>query len=193
MKSPILNLRFALPAGFLVLACTLLPRAFGQTITSNAAAVGLTATVTETLTVAATPATLTFALVPSGVAAASGPVSIVTTWVLGSANSSVELDGYFASATAALTDGAATPYLIPSSDVLGQVTTGTPTTFTPFTGTGVVGTAGAGLILFTQAITDANRSATRTDALALEINLTATPQLPAGSYTGTLTIQANAI
>jgi hypothetical protein len=120
-------------------------------------------------------------------------VSIVTTWVLGSSNTSVELDGYFASATAALTDGAATPFLIPSSDVLGQMVTGTPTTFAPFTGSGVVGTAGAGLILFTQPITDTNRSATRTDALNLEVDLTATPQLPAGTYTGTLTLQANAI
>jgi hypothetical protein len=193
MKLIFSNRRLVLLAGSLALAGTLLPGAFGQTITSTAADVGLTATVTETLTVAATPATLTFALVPSATATASGPVSIVTTWVLGSANTSVELDGYFASATAALTDGAATPFLIPSSDVLGQVVTGTPTTFTAFTGTGVVGTAGAGLILFTQAITDANRAATRTDALNLEIDLTATPQLPAGQYTGTLVLQANSI
>jgi hypothetical protein len=193
MKSSVSKRSLVLLAWPLALGIALLPGAFGQTVTSTAAAVALTGTVSETLTVAATPLTLTFALVPSATAAASGPISIVTTWVLGSSNTSVELDGYFASATAALSDGAATPFLIPSSDVLGQVTTGTPTTFTAFTGTGVTGTAGAGLILFTQPITDANRSATRTDALNLEVNLLATPQLPAGTYTGTLTIQANAI
>jgi hypothetical protein len=193
MKSPLLNVRHVLLAGFLALVSSSLPGAFGQTVTSAVGNVGLTATVTETLTVAATPATLNFTLLPSTVNAASGPVSVVTTWVLGSSNTSVELDGYFASETAALTDGATTPFLIPSSDVLGQVVTGTPTAFAPFSGTGVIGTAGAGLVLFTQAITDANRSATRTDALNLEIDLTATPQLPAGVYTGTLTLQANAI
>ena len=78
-------------------------------------------------------------------------------------------------------------------DVMGQVTTGTPTTSAPFTGTGEVGTAASGLILFTQPITDANRSATRTDLLNLEVNLTASLQLPIGAYTRTLTIQANSI
>jgi len=191
--SKFLNSHAMLLAGSLALVGTSWFGALGQTITSNAATVALTATVTETLTVAATPATLTFALLPGGVAAASGPVSITTTWVLGSTNTSVELDGYFASATAALTDGAATPFLIPSSDVFGQVATGTPTIMTAFTGTGALGPAGSGLVLFTQAITDPNRSATRTDALALQVDLTATPQLPAGVYTGTLTIQATAI
>jgi hypothetical protein len=193
MKSSVSKRSLILLALSLALASTLSPGAFGQTVTSTAATVGLTATVTETLTVSATPVAVTFALVPSATAAASGPISIVTTWVLGSSNTTVELDGYFASATAALTNGASTPYLIPSSDVLGQMVTGTPITFAPFTGTGVTGTAGAGLILFTEPITDANRSSTRTDALNLEVNLTATPQLPAGVYTGTLTLQANSI
>jgi hypothetical protein len=184
---------FVLLAGSLSLVSMLLPDAFGQTLPSNLATVGLTATVTETLTVVATPATVTFTLVPSAVSGASGPISIVTTWILGSSSSRVELDGYFASATGALTNSAATPYLIPPSDVLGQVVTGTPTTFAPFTGSGMVSTVGAGLILFTQAITNANRSATRTDALNLEVNLLATPQLPAGVYAGTLTLEVNAI
>jgi hypothetical protein len=192
MKSLSLDRRLVLSAASLAFISASWSGAFAQTVTSNASNVALTATVEETLTVAATPGTLTFALTPGAVAAASGPVSIVTTWVLGSSNTSVELDSYFASVDA-LTDGAGVPVTIPSADVLGQVVTGTPTAFTPYTGTGVVGTAGAGLILFTQAITDANRSATRTDALNLEIDLTGTPQLPAGVYTGTLTIQANAI
>lgn len=169
-----------------------LPTAFGQ-ITSAAAGVGLTATLTQTLTVTATPGAITFALVPGTVSAASAPVSVVTTWVVNSTVSSVELDGYFASAAGALTDGGGTPVLIPSSEVLGQVTTGTPTTFSAFTGTGALGPAGAGLVLFTQGINNTNRSATRTDSLDLEIDLTGTPQLPAGVYTGTVTVQAVAV
>jgi hypothetical protein len=103
------------------------------------------------------------------------------------------LDGYFASASAALTDGNATPDNIPTSEVYGQVPTGTPTSYTAFTQTAALGPSGAGLTLFTQALTSSNRSGTRTDNLSLQINLAAQPQLPAGTYTGTLTLQAEAL
>jgi hypothetical protein len=120
-------------------------------------------------------------------------VAITTTWVLSAGRTAVTLVGYFASATVALTDGAATPDNIPASEVLGQVTTGAPTSFTAFTQTAPLGTAGAGLTLFTQGLSGANRTANRTDNLNLEINLSSQPQLPAGSYTGTLNIQAQAL
>jgi hypothetical protein len=128
-----------------------------------------------------------------GIATGSAPVAITTTWLLAPTRANVVLDGYFASATAALTDGLATPDLIPSSAVLGKMTTGSPTSFTAFTATAALGPAGAGLTLFTVPLTVANRAATRTDSLLLEINLAGVPQLPAGSYTGTLTLQAQAL
>jgi hypothetical protein len=103
------------------------------------------------------------------------------------------LVGFFSSATAALTNGAATPVNIPASEVLGQMTTGAPTTFTSFTQTAPLGAAGAGLTLFSEPLTGTNRTANRTDNLNLEINLAAQPQLPAGTYTGTLNIQAQAL
>jgi hypothetical protein len=162
-------------------------------LNSNTASVALKATLGESLTVAATPSTVAIPLVSGGTATGTSPVAITTNWVLSASRTAVTLVGYFSSATAALTDGAATPDNIPASEVLGQVTTGTPTSFTAFTQTAPLGAAGAGLTLFTQALTGANRTANRTDNLNLEINLAAQPQLPAGSYTGTLNIQAQAL
>jgi hypothetical protein len=162
-------------------------------LNSNTASVALRATLGESLTVAATPSAVAIPLVAGGTATGTSPVAITTTWVLSASRTAVTLVGYFASATVALTDGATTPDNIPASEVLGQVTTGTPTSFTAFTQTAHVGTAGAGLTLFTQALSGASRTANRTDNLNLEINLAGQPQLPAGSYTGTLNIQAQAL
>ena len=162
-------------------------------LNSNTASVALRATLGESLTVAATPSAVAIPLVAGGTAAGTSPVAITTTWFLSAGRTAVTLVGYFASATVALTDGAATPDNIPASEVLGQVTTGTPTSFTAFTQTAPLGTAGAGLTLFTQGLSGANRTANRTDNLNLEINLSGQPQLPAGSYTGTLNIQAQAL
>jgi hypothetical protein len=165
---------------------------FGQALNSATATVNLTASLGETLTVAATPGTVNFALVNNGIAPGSAPVVITTSWVLGVGRANVVLDAYFASTAAALTTGGATPANIPTSAVLGEDLLGTPTTFTPFTGTGVVGTAGAGLEIFTQPLTALNRAAVRVDNLLLEINTTGLV-LPAASYTGTLTLQAQAL
>jgi hypothetical protein len=162
-------------------------------LNSNTASVALKATLGESLTVAATPSAVAIPLVSGGVATGTSPVAITTTWVLSASRTTVTLVGYFASATVALTDGAATPDNIPASEVLGQMTTGTPTSFTAFTQTAPLGTPGAGLTLFTQGLSAANRTANRTDNLSLEINLASQPQLPAGSYTGTLNIQAQAL
>jgi hypothetical protein len=162
-------------------------------LNSNTQAISLTATLGESLTIAATPTSVSFTLVKGGTATGSAAVAITTTWILGPSRANLTLVGYFASTTAALTDGLSTPDLIPTSEVLGQVTTGSPTTFTAFTQSPGLGTAGAGLTLFTVALTSSNRTGTRTDNLNLEINLASQPQLPAGSYTGTLTLQAQAL
>jgi hypothetical protein len=162
-------------------------------LTSNTASVALKATLGESLTVAATPSAVTIPLVSGGTATGTSPVAITTTWVLSATRTAVTLVGYFSSATVALTDGAATPDNIPASEVLGQMTTGTPTSFTAFTQTAPLGAAGAGLTLFTPGLSPTNRTANRTDNLNLEINLASQPQLPAGTYTGTLNIQAQAL
>lgn len=166
--------------------------AFAQ-VTSNTQSVSLTATLSEAVTISATPTAVTFSLVKGGTATGSAAVAITTTWVVLPTRANLILDAYFSSTTAALTDGASTPDNIPTSEVLGQVTTGTPITYTAFTQSAGLGTAGAGLTLLTVALTSANRSGTRTDNLNLEINLASQTQLPAGTYTGTLTLQAEAL
>jgi hypothetical protein len=176
----------------LALFILIVPAAVCQ-LNSNTASVALRATLGESLTVAASPSTIAIPLVSGGIAAGTSPVAITTTWVLSAGRTAVTLVGFFSSAAVALTNGAATPVNIPASEVLGQVTTGTPTTFTAFTQTAPLGAAGAGLTLFSEALTGINRTANRTDNLNLEINLAAQPQLPAGTYTGTLNIQAQAL
>jgi hypothetical protein len=176
--------------GLLTLAS---PTLFSQALNSNTATVSLTATLGESLTVAATPTAVTFPLVSGGTATGNVPVAITTTWILSGSRANVVLAGYFTSATAALSNAGPPVVNIPTSSVLGQVTTGTPTTFTAFTQTALLGPAGAGLTLFTQALSATNRASTRTDNLNLQINLTGQPQLPAGVYTGTLNLQAQAL
>lgn len=176
----------------LALLTLTIPAAVCQ-LNSNTASVALNATLGESLTVAATPSTVAIPLVSGATAAGTSPVAITTTWVLSATRTAVTLVGYFSSATVALTNGATTPANIPAAEVLGQMTTGTPTSFTAFTQTAPLGTAGAGLTLFTQPLSGTNRNANRTDNLNLEINLASQPQLPAGTYTGTLNIQAQAL
>lgn len=104
----------------------------------------------------------------------------------------VNVYAYFANANAALSGGA--PIVnIPSSEVLGQVPTGIPTAFTPFTQSSPLGGAGASLQLFQQTVFLLTFGNSRTDALNLEIDLSRQPNLPAGTYTGTLYIQAQSL
>jgi hypothetical protein len=134
--------------------------------------------------VTVSPVSVTFHLVSNGVATASGAITVTTTSGICLLTCTIQLYGYFSSATAALSGGS--PVVnIPSSSVLGQMPTGTPTSYTSFTQSGPFGGAGASLLLFTQA-----GGTSRTDSLNLQINLASQPQLPAGSYSGTLNIQA---
>jgi hypothetical protein len=150
------------------------------------------------LTVAATPSAVNFTLVQGGTATGSSSIVITTTLNGVSLLSTLSLYGYFTSASAALTDGNPTPNKIPSSAVLGQVPTGSPTTFTAFTQSGMLGTPGATLQLFSTVSLSSlgcvpASASCRTDNLSLAINLSSLPQLPAGTYTGTLILQAEAL
>ena len=146
------------------------------------------------LTLSATPASVSFGLVARGVAPGSAPVEITTTWG-GSFclfTCTINVYGFFSSATAALSGGS--PIVdIPTSEVLGQVPTGIPTTYTSFTQSSSFGGAGASLELFQQSFFLIAGGNSRTDALDLEIDLSNQPQLPAGTYTGTLFIEAQSL
>ena len=159
-------------------------------LNSNTSNVTLTATLVESLTVAAIPSAVNFTLVNGTTADGSSAVAITTTWVLSPTRTSVKLYGNFSSSTAALTDGGGNN--IPSADVLGQVSTGSPTSYTAFTQTGPFGAASASLLLFNQSITALNLTGNRTDNLNLRIDLSSL-SLPAGVYTGTLHLQAQAL
>ncbi len=179
---------FLLPV-CLGLAALLAPAAQAQ-LNSTAATVTLNATLTETLTVAATPNNVSITLVSGGPATTTTAVAITTSWTLKSSRSSVVLYSSFATPSAALTDGGTNT--IPSSLVYGQVASGTPTSYTAYTQSNTLGTASGGLLLFTQAISSSNRNSSRSDNLYFKIDLTSVPQQSAGTYTGVVTLQAQA-
>lgn len=185
-----LSVQLAVAAGLVALAS---PAAFCQALDSSPATVALTATLSESLTISATPGAVSLNLVAGGTAASPTAVQVTTTWVLSSARSTVTLTGWFANAAQALSSGGATPVYIPTSEVLGKVNSGTYTAFTQSpTGT-APGVAGASLVMFTQAVNSANVSSNRVDNLNLEINLASQTQLPAGVYNGTLNLKAEAL
>lgn len=181
-------------AGALLLASL----AAGHTAAAQAVRVGtlkpVPATPVSSLSISVAPSNVSFQLVSKGVAVGSTSVEITTSWsgTFCLLTCTVNVYGYFASANAALSGGS--PVVnIPSSEVLGQVTTGLPTTYTAFTQSNPIGGAGASLELLSQGFFLFSGSNSRTDALSLEINLTNQPQLPAGSYSGTLYIQAQSL
>jgi hypothetical protein len=120
------------------------------------------------------------------------PVSITLTWDLHPSTASVQVIGYFTSASAAMTSG---PVSIPASWIKGRVLTagvnGAPTTYTAFTqnATGGVGSAGGSLTLASQPVLGYSKAGTLTFDLQLQLDLTGR-ELTAGSYSGTLNIRA---
>jgi hypothetical protein len=154
--------------------------------------VSLNATLNQALTVSVqSGSSVNFALTENAAANGDVPTIIRTAWNLNPGQTgAVTLYAYFNVPAQALTDGAGTN--IPSSWVLGQMTTGTPTTYTAFTQTNPVGPAGGSLALFTTNITGINKNSNRTDNLNLRIDLTG-HTLATGTYTGTLRIQARAL
>ncbi|MDQ3138519.1 MAG: hypothetical protein M3Q93_13155 [Gemmatimonadota bacterium] len=120
------------------------------------------------------------------------PIPVTTAWDVDPAQTgSVKLVGYFDHPTRALAGPGAT---IPSAAVYGRVPTGGPKGFAPFTGAAVTaghtmaGSAGGTLVLFTQTISGPNAVGGRSDDLQVRIDLTDAPELPAGSYAGTLNL-----
>lgn len=124
------------------------------------------------------------------------PVEILTRWDVHPGRvSSVRLIGYFLSSAAALSNEVGSS--ITSAEVEAQMIsvpgmpwsgfTGAPITAGPTT----VGTPGATLQFWAEPISGSNKAASRTDQLAIRINLTnrATP-LPPGTYTGSLLLRA---
>lgn len=120
----------------------------------------------------------------------SSPVNVTTEWQSATTISVVDLVGYFANPVAALSGPA---YDIPSGRLLGRMLSGSAPSFSSFTGNAIagVGTPGATLHLFRQSIiAPVNGVGQRTDDLELQLDLRGLPNLPAGTYSGTLTLRA---
>jgi hypothetical protein len=156
----------------------------------------------QIISLAATaPGALTVAVTSGGTQAIVGvvdnalnnfptPVVIQTSWnVNPGQTSTVSVVAYFTLPGQALVGGITQ---IPSSRVLGRMTTGLPTAFTPMNqnSIGGVGSAGGSLRLYTVNISGATKNGTRTDNLDLQLDLVGFPPLPAGDYAGVLNLRA---
>jgi hypothetical protein len=169
--------------GFASLACA-------QATNSGAQSIALNATLAESLTLSLSGNAVNFTLASgSATNVGSTDVTATTSWVLKPGRTAVTVDAYFASATAALTDGGAPANNIPSSAFQISNNSGPATALTS---TVAFGAANAGLRLENVAITGANKQSSVTDDMVFNINLSSLGQLPAGTYTGTLNIQAQA-
>lgn len=174
--------------GVLALVLPLATTSWAQALNSNTAAVNLNAPLAESVSVSASPGTVNFTLLPNGPASGNSAVTITTTWVLRPNRTTLTTYAYFSSSTAALTDGGTPPNNIASSSVKGSVNGGAST---PLTGTSPFA-AGSSVTVYSTAITGGNKNTSHTDTLALTIDTTGLA-LPAGTYTGTLIIQAQAL
>jgi len=162
----------------------------GQVINSGAQSINLSATLNESLTLSLSANSVTFALTagsPSN--PGSTGITATTSWVLNPGRTTVGVYAYFANAAAALTDGGSPANNIPTSAFF---ISDNGTSLTAVTGTAPFGAANAGLQLASVTINGGNKSSSRTDLMTFNISLISLPQLPAGTYTGTLTIQAQA-
>ena len=182
----------ALGLGLSVLASLLLAPAAEALVLSGLQNVTLNATTVTSLSIAITSGTsMNFTLMQGALANGSTAAAITTGWNVNPGKTgTIALYGYFTTPSAALTGSVVN---IGSNYVEGRVTTGAPVVYTPFTQTNPVGPAGGSLLLFSETITGINKNKIRTDNLNLRINLTTSPAIPAGDYTGTLRIQARAL
>ena len=159
-------------------------------LSSAAQPIALNAQLNESLTVNLSAAAVNFTLA-AGSATNAGSTNVIATtaWVLKPGRTTVAVDAYFATAAAALTDGAGDN--IPSSAFTISDNGGAAAALV---NTVAFGGANAGLQLASVPITGANKNANRTDNMVFNINLSGgtLPQLPAATYTGTLNIQAQA-
>jgi hypothetical protein len=155
-------------------------------INANVAGVNLAATLDTSLTVVAAPNAVNFALVPNGVANGSAPITVTTIWSLRPNVGDLTVYAYFTTPAAALSNGAGAN--IASARVAGSANGGP---FVPFTGNSPFA-VGSSITVATWRILGNNRDGTRQDTLGLQIDTTGLA-LPAGTYTGVLTIQAQAL
>ncbi len=178
--------RFALLAA---LTLGLASVASAQVLNSGAQAISLNAQLAESLTLSLTANSVNFTLAAgSATNAGSTGITATTKWTLKPGRTALGVYAYFATSTA-LTDGAGDS--IPSSAFKISDNSGPSTALTA---TNPYGAGSSGFQMENITITGANKNSQVTDAMTFNIDLSGgtLPQLPAGTYTGTLNIQAQA-
>jgi hypothetical protein len=155
-------------------------------LTSNGpVTVQLNATRSTSITLSTDVATASLASITDNSTANNfSGVNVSTSWALTS-GTTLDLVGWFSTPAQALANGT---NFIPSSRVEGRVGVNPYTAFTN-AAVGTVGQAGGSLTLYSQSVTGANVSGLRSDPLDIRLNLTSFSTI-AGSYTGTLNLQA---
>lgn len=160
-----------------------------QVLNSGAQTITLQAVLMDSISISLSSSAVNFNLT-AGTASNPGStgVTATTSWVLKPSVGNVSVYAFFSNSAAALTDGSGNN--IPSADFQLSDNAGP---FTALTSTVPFGGANAGLLVSQTKILGNNKSSSHTDVMNFNINLTTLPNLSAGTYTGTLTIQAQAI
>ena len=160
-----------------------------QVLNSAAGTITLNAVLSQSVSVTLSANAVNFTLT-GGSASNPGSTSITATtvWTLKPSVGSVKLYAFFSNSASALTDGAGNN--IPSANFQISNNGGG---FQALTNTVPFGGANAGLQLSSTPILGNNKTGSRNDVMNFNINLAPLPNLPANTYTGTLTIQAQAI
>ena len=175
-------------AAMLLAAAMFAAPACAQVRNSGASPIALNAVLSDSITLTLSGNAVNFTLVggsPNN--PGSTGITATTTWLLRPSVNSLRLYAFFSSSTAALSDGAG--HNIPSADFQISDNGGA---FAALTNSVVFGGANAGLQVSTVPIRGYNKTGTNSDVMTFNINLTPLPNLQAGVYTGTLTIQAQA-
>jgi len=185
-----LQAKFGLTVAVLALVVAGLAAPAGaQVRNSGASPIALQAVLNDSITVSLSANAVNFNLT-AGSASNPGSTSITatTTWLLRPNVASLKVYAFFSNSASALTDGVGDN--IPSADFQISNNGGA---FTALTNTMPFGGANAGLQLSSTPILGNNKSGNHNDVMNFNINLAPLPNLPAATYTGTLTIQAQAI
>lgn len=159
-----------------------------QVRNSVAQPIALQATLTDSVSVNLSANAVNFSLSP-GSANNPGSTSITatTTWLLRPNIGFVSTYAFFSSSASALTDGVGDN--IPSADFQISNNGGA---YQALSNTVPFGGANAGLRLSSTLILGNNKRGSHQDVMNFNINLSSIPNLPPNTYTGTLTIQAQA-
>lgn len=184
----------------LVLALSIATTSAAAQLNSNVGTVVLNATLPESLTVSVTGgATVNFTLAANSATNAGSTTSTIqTAWVLQPGRTRVTVWAWVPNGASALTDGAGDniPASAVSAAAAGSGSAGGALNTSASGGAGVPAfitpAAATGVQIGNVAITGANKASNTTTTLTWNISTTGIPQLPAGAYTGTVNIQAQA-